>query len=301
VVSLARFEITGMDKHSAPGSISVQLSNDTTLNVALSEQGTLAYYSTKLQAGLTVTNATAANRVAGLVLAVIAGLVLVIAASSRTGTTTLTPHSGTSPNGTVARRGSDQPGPASHTRAALGVAQPRRTASPPRSSAGSRSNTRYIASPATPTDVTIDSPQGTPILSAPIDPMTAQRNADGSWASITPPSLTRAVWMSRSAMPAAPSKGTTAIYGHACIGLICAFNNVVNTPRNSTVIVRTRAAVLRYRVTSLTQYPKVGAQSLESRRDIANQLLLITCAYRSDVTSANNLVLVAILVGTQPQ
>ena len=58
VVVGARFEVTGVDN--APASISVQLSNGTTLNVALSEQvGTVAYYSTKIQAGLTVTNATA--------------------------------------------------------------------------------------------------------------------------------------------------------------------------------------------------------------------------------------------------
>lgn len=111
----------------------------------------------------------------------------------------------------------------------------------------------------------------------------------------------RAVWMTQSAMPAAPSTGTTAIYGHACIGLTCAFNNVVGTPAGSTVILRTGTAVLRYRVVSLTQYPKVGAQSLGSRQNIANQLLLITCAYGSDGSSVNNLVLIATLTGAQPQ
>lgn len=146
--------------------------------------------------------------------------------------------------------------------------------------------------------LTIASPQGRLILSAPIDPMAAQHNPDGSWAPITPPSLTRAVWMTQSAMPAAPSTGTTAIYGHACIGLTCAFNNVASTPPQSTVTVQTRTAALRYRVTALTQYPKLGAQSLGSRRDVANQLLLITCAYRPDGSSTNNLVLVATLIGT---
>jgi hypothetical protein len=164
---------------------------------------------------------------------------------------------------------------------------------------GSPNGAREAAPPASPTSVTIDSPQGTTILSAPIDPLTAQRNPDGSWAPVKPPSLTRAVWMTQSAMPAAPSTGTTAVYGHACIGLTCAFNNVASTPANSIVIVRTNTATLRYRVVSLTQYPKTGAQSLGSRQDMANQLLLITCAYHSDGSSTNNLVLIATLIGAQ--
>lgn len=79
--------------------------------------------------------------------------------------------------------------------------------------------------------------------------------------------------------------------------MTCAFNGAAKTPLRSTVIVQTRTATLRYRVISLMQYPKVGTQSLASRRDIANQLLLITCAYRPDGTSANNLVLIATLIG----
>jgi LPXTG-site transpeptidase (sortase) family protein len=239
-----------------------------------------------------------ASRALGLLLAVVAAITVVIAASRRTGSTTATPPGAPADGATAAAHGAGRPGGAPHTGALPSTAQPRRPAAPGRSSAGSRSATGGKASPAAPMNVTVDSPQGGLILSAPVDPMAAQHDPDGSWAPITPPSLTRAVWMTQSAMPAAPSSGTTAIYGHACIGLTCAFNSVANTPTGSTVTVHTSTAILRYRVVSMTQYPKVGAQSLGSRRDAANQLLLITCAYHPDGSSTNNLVLIATLVGT---
>lgn len=243
-----------------------------------------------------------ASRALGLLLAVVAAITVVIAASRRTDSTTATPSSGApASESTAAAHAGRQPGGSAHRRAAPSTAQPRQPTAPGGSGVGSRNATRDKVSPATPMSVTVDSPQGRLILSAPIDPMAAQHNPDGSWAPITPPSLTRAVWMTQSAMPAAPSTGTTAIYGHACIGLTCAFNNVASTPPGSTVTVQTSTALLRYQVTSLTQYPKVGARSLGSRRDIANQLLLITCAYRADGSSANNLVLVATLIGTEPR
>jgi LPXTG-site transpeptidase (sortase) family protein len=102
--------------------------------------------------------------------------------------------------------------------------------------------------------------------------------------------------VSQSALPAAPSTGTTAIYGHACIGYACVFNHAVNTPLGSTVTLETRRAVLRYRVISITQYPKAGARSLASRPNAADELILVTCAYRPDRTTVDNLVLVAALV-----
>lgn len=239
-----------------------------------------------------------ASRAFGLLLAVIAALGFVITASNRTGSATAARHPGTPGNGaTPARRPGAEPGSPVHSHAVPGVAEPRPSASRARIGMAPRKETRDIRPPATPTDVTIESPQGKAILSAPVDPITAHRNSDGTWAPVSPPSLTRAVWMTQSAMPAAPSTGTTAIYGHACIGFTCSFNNVANTPPNSTVIVKTRTAVLRYRVVSLIQYPKAGSQSLGSRRDIADQLLLITCAYHPDGSSTNNLVLVASLVG----
>jgi LPXTG-site transpeptidase (sortase) family protein len=158
---------------------------------------------------------------------------------------------------------------------------------------------RGTVQPATPSAVIIDSPHGRPVLSAPVDPLAASRNPDGSWAPIDPPSLSHAVWMSQSAAPAAPSTGTTAIYGHACIGLACAFNNAFRTRLGSTVTLETRRTELRYRVSAITQYPKTGARSLASRPNIANELLLITCAYRPDHTSVNNLVITANLIAAR--
>jgi LPXTG-site transpeptidase (sortase) family protein len=165
-----------------------------------------------------------------------------------------------------------------------------------RSAVGEQRGASGSARPAPPVMVTIESPQGQQILSAPVDPLSASRNTDGSWAPIDPPSTSRAVWMSQSALPAAPSTGTTAIYGHACIGFTCVFNDAVKTPVGSTVIVETDRTVLRYRVSSVTQYPKTGAQSLASRASTANELILVTCAYRPDDSSVNNLVVNANLV-----
>jgi LPXTG-site transpeptidase (sortase) family protein len=153
--------------------------------------------------------------------------------------------------------------------------------------------------PATPTRVTVYSPQGERILSAPVDPLRASRNPDGSWAPIDPPSLAGAVWMSQSAAPAVPSKGTTAIYGHACIGFRCAFNNASRAPLGSTVTIETGRSEVRYRIRAITQYPKTGAGSLTSRPNVANELILVTCAYRRDHSSVNNLVLVADLIGAR--
>lgn len=237
-----------------------------------------------------------ANGAFGSLLAVIAAIGFVITASNRTGSATVPRPSGTPADRVAATTapGTDQPGRPAHPQAARRAAPPRRATPGP----VTRPTTLGpVTRPATPTNVTVVSPQGRQILSAPIDPMTAQRNPDGSWVPISPPSLMRAVWMTQSAMPAAPSTGTTAIYGHACIGLLCAFDNLVNTPPQSIVTVQTRTGALHYRVISVMQYPKAGAQSLGSRQNIANQLLLITCAYRSDGTSSNNLVLVATLIG----
>lgn len=242
-------------------------------------------------------SSSSANRALCLSLAVITAILFVITASRRLTGTSATPGrsvtgspsaaaASQSPGGT-ARRPSKTPSHIVGNDQRVPVSK-----APPRAGAG----VRGAAAPNVPTMLTIDSPQGRAILSAPIDPMAASHNQDGSWAPIEPPSLSRAVWMSQSAPPAAPSSGTTAIYGHACIGLSCVFNNAVNTPLGSIVTLETNRTVLRYRVVSITQYPKTGAASLASRPNIANQLLLITCAYRPDQSSVNNLVIVATLI-----
>ena len=147
--------------------------------------------------------------------------------------------------------------------------------------------------------VSVDSPQGSRILSAPVDPLAATRNPDGSWAPVNPPTRSHAVWLSQSAYPAAPSTGTTALYGHACIGYACVFDKAVHTPLGSTVTLRTTHTVLRYHVVAISQYPKVGAQSLASRPNTPNELVIVTCAYRPDHTTINNLVITATLVAAE--
>jgi LPXTG-site transpeptidase (sortase) family protein len=158
---------------------------------------------------------------------------------------------------------------------------------------------RGTAPPGIPVMLTVASPNGSRILSGPVDPIAATRRPDGSWAPINPPTRSHAVWVSQSAIPAAPSTGTTAVYGHACIGYACVFNDAVRIPPGSTVTIRTQRSVLRYQVVSVIQYPKTGTTSLASRPNLANELILVTCAYRPDHTTVDNLVLVARLVAAR--
>jgi LPXTG-site transpeptidase (sortase) family protein len=240
-----------------------------------------------------------AKRALVLSLAVITAILVVITAGRQfTDTTSAPRHPGAVG---VAAAGPSQPRPTSGETPRRPADQTTRGRGSAVGSAGSRLDpgVRGKAGPATPTAVTIDSPDGRRVLSAPVDPLAASRNPDGTWAPIDPPSLSRAVWMTQSAPPAAPSTGTTAIYGHACIGLACAFNNAFRARLGSTVTVETARTELRYRASAIAQYPKTGAESLASRPNIANELLLITCAYRPDHTSVNNLVITATLIAAR--
>jgi LPXTG-site transpeptidase (sortase) family protein len=151
------------------------------------------------------------------------------------------------------------------------------------------------AAPGIPLTLTITTPDGRRILTAPIDALTATQTPTGSWAPVNPPTRTHAVWVTQTAQPAAPSVGTTAIYGHACIGYTCVFDTAVTTPTGATITLRTTRAVLTYRVDTITQYPKTGTRALTSRPNTPNQLILVTCAYHPDHTTTNNLVITATL------
>jgi len=185
------------------------------------------------------------------------------------------------------------PGVATGPPAGRSVTRPRVAASP-------RSSAPNVLMTARPTAVTVVDSRGRVLVSAPVDPMQALINPDGSWGRMNPPSLSRAVWETQSAAPGNPSAGTTALYGHACLGAACAFNGVAKVAADSVVILRTGRGVLRYRVTALQRYPKTGPDSLASKISRPNELMLVTCAYEPDSSSLDNLVLTATFVSATP-
>ena len=234
-----------------------------------------------------------ANRRLGLLLVVITAALVVITAGCRAGLLGDASSLGrsTAPGGSAA---------ANHA-ASTSTAAQSATRKGHSATIGAASPAKKPVVGTAPTALIIRSPQGRRILTAPVDPLAAHRTSAGSWAAFTPPSLTRAAWMSQSASPASPPTGATAIYGHACLGIDCVFNNLHATRIGSTLIVETHSAVFRYRVISLRQYPKSGANSLASRANTPGEVLLITCAYRPDHTSVNNLVVTATLRAARPR
>ncbi|HEV7146263.1 MAG TPA: class F sortase [Pedococcus sp.] len=129
---------------------------------------------------------------------------------------------------------------------------------------------------------------------------------DGVW-SITPPEaswedLQSAYWWSQerySALPGAPSTGTTFVYMHACQQVRCAGNDLHRLRPGDTITLTTRAGVLQYRVAALLRLDKtpqgVGSSKTLYSYGHRNQLRLVTCGYAADGSSPFNWAVIATL------
>lgn len=177
------------------------------------------------------------------------------------------------------------------------LAQPSKSAKP--SQKVSAKPVRVVVRPATPTWLVIKTAKGRVLLQTAIGQQAAPINPDGTWGKMDPPYWNRAVWETQSVMPAYPSPGTSAIYGHACHHHVCSFDKLATVQKGDTATLTTPSGVLTYRVDAPGQYPKEGSGSLGSKHSVANELMLVTCAYEQGDESLNNLVVTAKLVAAE--
>jgi LPXTG-site transpeptidase (sortase) family protein len=101
----------------------------------------------------------------------------------------------------------------------------------------------------------------------------------------------------QAAYPAAPSTGTTYIYGHACHHHVCPFTNLKNAAVGDPVVVTTPSGVLSYRITRIGLSPR-SADSLPNWAALSttpNRLVLVTCQFEQGDLSVNNIVVAASL------
>jgi hypothetical protein len=132
------------------------------------------------------------------------------------------------------------------------------------------------------------------------------RTLDGVW-TITPPEATwvdlqSAYWWSQqrySALPGAPSAGTTFLYMHACSQVHCAGNDLHRLRRGDAITLTTRTGVLHYRVDRLLRLDKtpqgVGNNKTLYSYGRPDQLRLVTCGYAADGSSPFNWAVIATL------
>lgn len=107
-----------------------------------------------------------------------------------------------------------------------------------------------------------------------------------------------AVWVRQSAYPSASSGGTSYVYGHACHYHVCPFTNLKEARVGENVVVTTPSRLLTYRIDRIGLSPKsaVSLPPWASDSAVANQLVLVTCAFEQGDTSTNNLVVDAHLI-----
>jgi hypothetical protein len=107
-----------------------------------------------------------------------------------------------------------------------------------------------------------------------------------------------AVWVRQSAYPSASSEGTSYVYGHACHYHICPFTNLNETQVGEEVVVTTPWRIVTYRIDRIGLSPKsaVSLPPWASDSTVANQLVLVTCAFEHGDTSTSNLVVDAHLI-----
>jgi hypothetical protein len=149
--------------------------------------------------------------------------------------------------------------------------------------------------------ITVRTPDGRTLLRAPVGALDPVRSA-GGFAPVNPPRWRQAVWVRYRPLvrPTNPAHGTSYVYGHACHHHECAFTALAKAQRGGTVVVTGDGRRVTYRITSTSDdYPKAGPGSLAERRDgvanrnVADRLVLITCAYERGDVSLNNFVVVA--------
>lgn len=110
------------------------------------------------------------------------------------------------------------------------------------------------------------------------------------------------VWVDASAFPAAPSSGTSYVYGHACTAKLCPFTALRRTPAGGytvqagdQILVSTSTAALSYRVCGVGSSPKSGDLVVPPCNGQRVDLVIVTCEYEDGV-SRDNLVVASTLV-----
>jgi sortase family protein len=149
--------------------------------------------------------------------------------------------------------------------------------------------------------ITVRDAGGRTLLRAPVGALDPVPTA-GGFAPVDPPRWRQAVWVRYRPLvrPTDPARGTSYVYGHACHHHDCAFTALKDARRGGTVVVTGDGRQVVYRITSTSDdYPKSGPGSLAQQRNgvanrnVADRLVLITCAYDSGDVSLNNFVVVA--------
>jgi LPXTG-site transpeptidase (sortase) family protein len=107
------------------------------------------------------------------------------------------------------------------------------------------------------------------------------------------------VWIKQSTYPAAPSTGTSYVYGHACHHHVCPFTRLKDAQVGDQVVVTTKSATLTYLITRTGLSPKTATSlpAWASDSTVPNRVVLVTCAFESGDTSTENIVVVAQLKG----
>jgi hypothetical protein len=124
---------------------------------------------------------------------------------------------------------------------------------------------------------------------------------------ITPPEATwadlqSAYWWSEprySALPGDPSSGTTFVFMHACLHVVCAGNNLRRVRAGDVIRLTTAAGQLTYTVRRTVRLDKsvagIGASKVVYSYGHPDQLRLVTCGYAPDGTSPFNWAVLATL------
>lgn len=107
-----------------------------------------------------------------------------------------------------------------------------------------------------------------------------------------------AAWIIQSTNPTQPSEGTAYIYGHACQGMRCAFDDLVDARIGDTVRISTDTTTLTYRVDRIGIGPKTATALPDwaANSTVPNRIVLVTCQYQPDGSSPNNLIVIAHLL-----
>ncbi len=120
---------------------------------------------------------------------------------------------------------------------------------------------------------------------------------------VDPPHGTAAEWntavfVRAAAYPAAPSTGTTYVYGHACRWHTCPFTELRRVKVGDRIRVQVATGQLTYRVSRIGLSPRSATYLPSWARDstVRDRIVLVTCAFEPDDTSVNNIVVVATLV-----
>ncbi|MBO0810269.1 MAG: class F sortase [Actinobacteria bacterium] len=135
-------------------------------------------------------------------------------------------------------------------------------------------------------------------IDVPVAPLSAASHQPVDPPKATVRQLDTADWIVQSTYPARPGRGTAYIYGHACLGFPCAFNNLVRAKTGNIARITTRTARLTYRIDRIGLSPKTATALPAWAADstIPDRIVLVTCSYEANGASPDNLVVIAHLV-----